>query len=862
MSYPPSIQGKGLPVPALAIAPLAMALLALAIIAVPAEAEVVDLGVPYHRQVTNWYCAEASLKMVFDYWGEEIPQHDIGDVANEREVGGTYASDLARAARFSNMSTSIQYREGGGTWLQGYDQRPYGYAAHVHQWKGAGHEEDRYRDLMELVRDGYPVILLCWLDVEHQVTHFRVVKGFDTRTGDFLVHDPALGSNLRFNMTLLVDDLWTYYDRWAMVVVPWSVNISTPQIVGPGQSFTVTARVEYPCPSPFDEVEKIYTWPEGPMATITVPPPFSLAPGEDASRPLNISRGGDADTANWTVVSPVEQGFWTADISVMAEATVTDSSISYGWYTDRAGGVGTATVGCDGVPPEVVSMHVAGGEEVVRDPVVTVAYVTTDSHTSIAEVSLSIDGGHSWRQLETTTGGIDIRLDMGDGRYDLELMVTDAVGNTARAIRSLVLDTTPPEIRVFQLAGGGEVLTTHTVQVTIVAEDTITGVDLMALRFGDAAWGPWEPYREDLQLDLSTDGVWRVEVRLRDGIGNTATASDTVTVDTTAPRIERFEVARGLAYSNTSEVQVVLSASDDLDGELEWSLHEEAIGGVQFSPDRTVASGQLLTVEWTFAGDGPRGLTLTVRDHAGHTTDAFATVVVDTQAPVITMVLNGGHPVTTVAEIPVAVDVTDDVSETVRARIRVNSNAWGPWSDPSTFRRIGLGPGEGPRSVHVQAQDEAGNLAEASGSVHVDTLAPTVSVTFTSTRPGGVVAGDSHIVLGFSEPMATGTVEVVLMDNSTGVVECDLEWSGDGNELLVAPRDPLSRGSHFVLQVSGEDLVGNPLDFRGVVFSTPGDESDDWNAVLGGDSPVMFLVLALVIVVVIAVAIGLARSRG
>ncbi|NIT76953.1 MAG: hypothetical protein GWN18_07265 [Thermoplasmata archaeon] len=163
--------------PALLLTVVAVTLVSAALLADPVEAEKVDLPVPYHRQVTDWYCAEASLKMVFDYWGEEIPQHDIGDVANERQVGGTYATDLVRAARFSNMSTSVQYREGGGARLQGYDQRSYGHAAHVNQWTDAEHVEDRYTDLMDLVRGGYPVILLCWLDIEHQITHFRVVKG-------------------------------------------------------------------------------------------------------------------------------------------------------------------------------------------------------------------------------------------------------------------------------------------------------------------------------------------------------------------------------------------------------------------------------------------------------------------------------------------------------------------------------------------------------------------------------------------------------------------------------------------------------------------------------------------------------------
>ena len=203
----------------------------IAVLSLPTEAEVVNLEVPYHKQEETWYCAEASLSMVFDYWGEEIPQHDIGDVANERPIGGTYSTDLVRAARFSNISTSIQYREDGGSKLEGYDQRTYGYGAFSMKWTGSPYESSRYQDIMDLVREGYPVIMLCWLDISHGTTHYRVVKGFDTDMGEFIVHDPALGANFRMNMTLLVDDLWTYYGRWAMVVAPWKVELTPHETV-------------------------------------------------------------------------------------------------------------------------------------------------------------------------------------------------------------------------------------------------------------------------------------------------------------------------------------------------------------------------------------------------------------------------------------------------------------------------------------------------------------------------------------------------------------------------------------------------------------------------------------------------------
>jgi hypothetical protein len=65
-----------------------------------------------------------------------------------------------------------------------------------------------------------------------------------------------------------------------------------------------------------------------------------------------------------------------------------------------------------------------------------------------------------------------------------------------------------------------------------------------------------------------------------------------------------------------------------------------------------------------------------------------------------------------------------------------------------------------------------------------------------------------------------------------------------------------------VLQVEGEDLVGNDLDFKGMVFSTPETEVDDWDAVLPDGSRTALLVLVVVILAVVALAYVYLRRRG
>ena len=72
-------------------------------------------GVPYHEQITDWWCGPASLEMDFDYFGPDIDQGEIAKVADQGQSYGVYNNELARAAQFSSNSagfvSSRLYRE-------------------------------------------------------------------------------------------------------------------------------------------------------------------------------------------------------------------------------------------------------------------------------------------------------------------------------------------------------------------------------------------------------------------------------------------------------------------------------------------------------------------------------------------------------------------------------------------------------------------------------------------------------------------------------------------------------------------------------------------------------------------------------
>ncbi len=142
-------------------------------------------------------------------------QYDIAALMNAKDWGmwrGAYADDLVRTARFSNLSKAVQ-----NPGLIGFKKRSLGYSAVSNFWSDGGSADpdypNRYNGLKSIVAAGHPLVMLTWYDATHKVGHFRILKGYDDSTSEFIVNDPwysapYYGPDIRFNQSFLVDDLW------------------------------------------------------------------------------------------------------------------------------------------------------------------------------------------------------------------------------------------------------------------------------------------------------------------------------------------------------------------------------------------------------------------------------------------------------------------------------------------------------------------------------------------------------------------------------------------------------------------------------------------------------------------------------
>jgi hypothetical protein len=289
-------------------------------------------GVPYHFQITSWYCGPASLQMMMDYWGEEVNQHDIADVANDVVGSGTNRTDMRRAAHFSGRSQCIQNPS-----LYGYTERQLGYAC-----TEANFYSNPGQKLKNAIYEGYPVFILTWFGPTHGAGHYRLVKGWDDSLSAFIMHDPwyygsLCGPDLVMSETLLVDDLWVYSGHWSMIACPWELEPVIDASPAPGDTFTVDLQVCYPGPTL--RYENQYTCTDC-EATVALPAGLSLA-GGPATRSLPDMASGDTTRVSWDVVASGQGDY---SIAFQAQGTLTGASASYPSYTDTIGGRSSETV--------------------------------------------------------------------------------------------------------------------------------------------------------------------------------------------------------------------------------------------------------------------------------------------------------------------------------------------------------------------------------------------------------------------------------------------------------------------------------------------------------------------------------------
>lgn len=482
---------------------------------------------------------------------------------------------------------------------------------------------------------------------------------------------------------------------------------------------------------------------------------------------------------------------------------------------------------------------------------------------------ISIDGGVTWTTL-TVTGTIwrynDSRT-LTDGSYLYQVRVIDTAGNVgATDSQNVVIDTTAPDPAVKTIAISAITTDTGLIANDFVTSDTtlaVSGTLGAALSAGEFAQISIDGGTTWQNLSVSgltwtwldgrtlTDGNYNYQVRVIDTAGNIgATASQIVTVDTTAPLASKTITIAGISddtgLSNsdfvtrdtTLTVRGTLGAALAADERAQISLD----GGVTWT---TLA---VIGTSWSYADgrtltDGTWNYTVRVVDLAGNVGQtATQNVVVDTISPEAAKSIT----ITGISDDTGASSsdfITSDTSLTVRgvlgAALGANEFAQISTDNGATWVNVTLAADglnwsyvdgrtltNGTTTWQVRVVDLAGNVgATSSQSAQIDTVNPAQVLTIASisTDTGSsatdFITSDTTLTLtgSLGAGLASGEVAQISLDGGA-------TWTTlttNGTQWTYTDSRTLTDGS-YVYQVRVLDLAGNtgPVVSKTVVVDT------------------------------------------
>ncbi len=671
----------------------------------------------------------------------------------------------------------------------------------------------------------------------------------------------------------------------------WSVFIPAQQFAGLSDgSYTISATVSDQAGNPGSASRGVTLNGDVPSVTINT---FA---GDDV---VNAAEHGSSLVISGTTTAPVGQtltltlngktytttvqtgGSWSytlgsADVTALADgnAYVINASVS-----NAIGNTGSSnhTITVDLSAPamgiNIDSLQADTGLS-SSDFITSVSPVVVNGSLTAALASnetaqISIDGGVTWTTLTVTgtTWRYNDSRTLTDGNYLYQVRVIDAAGNVgATDSQNVVIDTIAPDPAVKTIAISAITTDTGLITNDFVTSDTtlaVSGTLGAALSAGEFAQISIDGGTTWQNLSVSgltwtyldgrtlTDGNYNYQVRVIDTAGNIgATASQIVTVDTTAPLASKTIAIAGISDDTglSSSDFVTRDTTLTVRGTLGAALAADERAQISLDGGVTWTTLTVIGTSWSYADgrtltDGTWNYTVRVVDLAGNVGQtATQNVVVDTTSPEAAKSIT----ITGISDDTGASSsdfITSDTSLTVRgvlgAALGANEFAQISTDNGATWVNVTVAADglnwsyvdgrtltNGTTTWQVRVVDLAGNVgATGSQSAQIDTVNPAQVLTIASisTDTGSsatdFITSDTSLTLtgSLGAGLASGEVAQISLDGGATWITL----TTNGTQWTYTDSRTLTDGS-YVYQVRVLDLAGNtgPVVSKTVVVDT------------------------------------------
>lgn len=149
----------------------------------------------YHIFQTFNNCGPASLSMALSYYGVNITQQELGQALRPWQN-----------PKGINDDKSVTLPE------MGEKAKEFGFTPF--------HRPNGNPELIKaFLANDMPVIARTWLEENNDIGHYRVIKGYDDQTGQFIQDDSLQGKNLRYSYDSF-NKIWKKFNYEYLVLVP------------------------------------------------------------------------------------------------------------------------------------------------------------------------------------------------------------------------------------------------------------------------------------------------------------------------------------------------------------------------------------------------------------------------------------------------------------------------------------------------------------------------------------------------------------------------------------------------------------------------------------------------------------------
>ncbi len=358
---------------------------------------------------------------------------------------------------------------------------------------------------------------------------------------------------------------------------------------------------------------------------------------------------------------------------------------------------------------------------------ITINWSSSNNATDlgISNNKIRRDNVSGWKNLSSTTKKSYYNLN--NGQHEVHIRTSDEAGNTATTNVTFTIDTDSPIIEIDSPCDD-EYLDNDSVELSWTGSDNTTELNykVKSNKNGDE----WEDVNSSTSKTLKnlSNGTHDIYVKAIDEAGNNATANVTFTVDTEKP-LTNVTMSRKSHIFNSTSVRIQWNTSESVSGLKKYRL---VLNGTE------IYSGTNESYQFSNLADGKKEIILIAVDKAGNTFEKEFNITIDTTSPEVSLIRPDKSEKFNTSCVRFEWNSNFSISGFSQYKLKMNgTERYSGKNESIELSNLG----DGRKRFTLISIDKAGNKAETTFNITIDTHRP--EITIISPKKDAIIKSDS-----------------------------------------------------------------------------------------------------------------------